>query len=244
MTLYQVYLEGSKSGCLAHILSLPGCTAFGRSEKIALRNLEMAVRKHHHWLKRHKSKQRIHQRFKFQVIQRLEGTTPWISSSAAALFLPDLIPPTRSEIREYIKLLRRSRSDLLKLIGPLSDKLLDFGIPKRWSIRRNLNHIANAEWWYLSRIAEWPEIMAIPEKVSKDKIISRMERIRAAAYRILPRLSDSRYHQIYVPAKYCDKSLKEPWTARKVLRRFVEHEREHYFNIQDLLKETKKVTQL
>ncbi len=240
MTVFQVYLEGNKSGCMAHVLSLPGCTAYARNEKIALKNLNSAVQKHLQWLNRHQLRQRINREFKLRVVERLEGTSPWISSSAAALFLPDLIPPASSEIRDYLKLLRWSRSDLLKLVSPLPDKILDFELPKRWTIRRNLNHIANAEWWYLSRITEWPDIMAIPEKVPRDKVISRMERIRKAAYRILPRLAQVKYHQIVIPTKYCNKELKEPWTARKVLRRFIEHEREHYFNIQEILEQIKK----
>lgn len=241
MAHYKVCLEGDKSGYMAHILSLPGCTAFGHNEKFVLRNLKEASNAHLEWLKKQRYKVAAAKEVVFEIAERVTGTSPWLSGSAAALFLPDLIPPTKSEIKEYLKLLRFSRKDLLSFINQMPPNLLDYPLQKKRTIRQVLNHIANAEWWYLSRIAEWSEIMAIPEKVPKDKILFRMQWIRKAAYRILPRLAQTTYHQIYIPSKYCNKKLKEPWTARKVLRRFIEHEREHYFNIQDLLNEIKRV---
>jgi predicted RNase H-like HicB family nuclease len=239
MIIYKVYLEGNRTGSMAHILSLPGCFAYGKTEALALRNLRQAVRIHLGWLQKHGMINSVPGRFAFQLAERQAGSPPWSAGSTTALFLSDLIPPTESEIKEYLRLLKCSRSDLLKLVSPLPDRVLDFRLPRRWTIRRNLDHIANAEWWYLSRIRLWRELSIIPQKVSKEKVLQRMIQNRQLAHKILPGLADSRYHQIYTPQKYCNPRLKEPWTARKVLRRFIEHEREHYFNSQRLLKEIK-----
>lgn len=244
MTTYQVYLESSASGCMAHILSLPGCTAFGRNEKAALKNLKAAVKIHLQWLKNHHQAVTLPRNFSFKITERKEGTSPWLSGSAAALFLPDLIPPPPSDIREYIKLLRFSRDDLLNLVNRIPQNLLDFRLKQRRTIRQVLNHIANAEWWYLSRIYDWKELDRIPWKVAKKEVLKRMGQVRSLAYRILPRLADSRYHQIVVPRKYCNMRLNEPWTARKVLRRFIEHEREHFLNIQEILAQIEKLPKL
>lgn len=240
MTTYQVYLETAVSGSMAHILSLPGCTAFGRTERMAMKNLGQIVKIHLNWLRSYQFEVRLPKRFIFEIIERKEGTTPWFSGSAAALFLPDLIPPTKAGIREYVQLLKFSRSDLLKLVTRLSEEVLDFRLKKRRTIRQVLNHIANAEWWYLSRIDNWKELYSIPEKVAKEDVLKRMQNIRRLAYEILPRLSGSQYHQIVIPTTYCNRRLNEPWTAGKVLRRFIEHEREHYLNIQDMLAEIGK----
>src|SRR3990172_7284594 len=185
MKFIQVYLECAAGGCMAHILSLPGCTAFGKSEKLALQNLEFSAQRHLRWLKSHGWKGEIPAKFQFSLAERKKGTSPWISSSAAALFLPDLIPPSKFEINEHLRLLKWSRSDLLKLVGPLTEEVRGFRLPNRWSIRHNLNHLANAEWWYLSRIEEWKELKAVPERIPPEKTIQRMQKVRRIAYKIL-----------------------------------------------------------
>src|SRR4030067_1586336 len=125
MVLYKVYLEGNRTGCMAHILSLPGCFAYGKTEALALRNLRQAVRIHLEWLKKHGMINSVPRRFAFQLAERQTGSPPWSAGSATALFLPDLIPPTGSEIKEYLRLLKCSRSDLLNLANPLPDRVLD-----------------------------------------------------------------------------------------------------------------------
>ena len=237
MIAYKVYLEGNNIGCMAHILSLPGCFAYGRTETLALKNLRRAVRVHLRWLRQNKLINILPKKFTLQIAERQVGSPPWISGSTAALFLPDLIPPTKADIIYYIKLLRVSRSELLLLVRNLRDETVDHKIGKRWTIRRNLDHIANAEWWYLSRIGVWSELFSVAQKAPRNKVLERMMRIRGLAYRIFPRLADSRYHRIFIPERYCDPKLREPWTARKVLRRFIEHEREHFSNIRKMLKE-------
>ena len=240
MTVYKVYLEGNSSGCMAHILSLPGCFTCGKTEAMALRNLTQAVKIHLIWLRKNKLINTVPQGIVFQIAERQTGNPPWLSGSTAALFLPDLIPPTSAEINNYIRLLRFSRSELLRLVTRLPEEILDYKIKKRWTIRRNLDHIAMAEWWYLSRIKDWKELESIPQRVPPGKIIERMQKTRNLAYRILHRLADSKYHQVFIPTKYCNRRLKETWTARKVLRRFIEHEREHYLNIKDILAQISK----
>jgi len=55
------------------------------------------------------------------------------------------------------------------------------------------------------------------------------------AYKRLLSLSPLERATVFRIPEYTD-NPDEPWTLRKTLRRFLEHEREHFRNIQELLK--------
>jgi hypothetical protein len=91
-----------------------------------------------------------------------------------------------------------------------------------------LRHIAIAEWWYISRL----EI-----DLPTDFPVSTFELLhytRELARRNLHNLSKERRTLVFQPQK--DPSpVCNLWTARKVLRRFVDHERLHTRYLERLL---------
>jgi uncharacterized damage-inducible protein DinB len=163
------------------------------------------------------------------------GFGPFDPGDPAALFPPDQAPITREEIEGYIRLMGYARADLLALVSHLTDDALDWQPhPGHFTIRRVLRHIGNAEEWYVSRLvppetlpAEWEHDEGMP-------IFEFLEMERRTAVERLRQLTPEEMSRVFFPAHWT-KHPDEPWTVRKALRRFLEHEREHTAQIREML---------
>ena len=135
----------------------------------------------------------------------------------------------------YFRLMAYSRADLLGLVGNLPDEALDWKPdPESLTLRRLLRHIGNAEEWYVSRLVppetlppEWEHDEALP-------LFEFLEMERRTALDRLRRLSEPELGEVFYPARWAQHPG-EPWTARKALRRFLEHEREHTDQVREIL---------
>ena len=220
MTCYAVYLERAEDGlCMAHVPALPGCMvrATGRDE--ALGALSGAIRAYHTWLRDHgEAAPREDEPLELEVAGEVEGTGPFNPGDAAALFPSDREPTTPEEMEAHFRLMGHARADLLALAGRLCI----------------LRHIGNAEEWYVSRLvapeslpAEWQDDEDMP---LWDFLV--MER-RAVLDR-LRALSAEERAAVFYPTAWTSHP-DEAWTLRKVLRRFLEHEREHTGQVREVL---------
>jgi uncharacterized damage-inducible protein DinB len=135
------------------------------------------------------------------------------------------------------RLMGYSRQDLLALVGQLSEEVLEWKPdPESFSILRILRHIGNAEEWYVSRIVA-PE--TLPPEWENDEnmpIFAFLEMERRTAIERLRQLNRRECAGEFYPTQWTDHP-EEAWTARKALRRFLEHEREHTAQIQEILDE-------
>jgi uncharacterized damage-inducible protein DinB len=144
-----------------------------------------------------------------------------------AAFSHDLRPLTKKELERYLKLLDHSRERLIKLLEAIES---EFGgeMEKLFSWRSNeesnslgevLGHIVRAEAWYLARLAKkidrWSHY-AVLRQLTIDR---------------LRRLTSEERKQETVHPPY-----DETWTARKVMRRALWHERYHIRQIEEILK--------
>lgn len=237
MARYSVYLEVAESGmCMAHVLDLPGCFARSSTRGWALDGLQRAIRDHWSWLRRHgESAPDPDDPIILQVAAEFEGSGPFDPGDRAALFPPEREPIGAEEVDRYLRLMANARSDLLALVQGLTDELLDWRLyPESYTLRRVLRHIGNAEQWYVSRIAS-PETLP-PEWQDDDEmeLYDFLEMSRRTAVRRLRALSDEERSGVFHPKRWTS-SPGEPWTARKVLRRFLEHEREHTEQVREIL---------
>jgi len=90
---------------------------------------------------------------------------PFDPGDPAALFESERAPITIREIEACLRLMANSRTDLLEVVGDLSDEVLDWEpAPDAFTIRSVLHHLGNAEEWYVSRLvspetlpAEWDD---------------------------------------------------------------------------------------
>lgn len=237
MAHYDVYLEIGPSGeCMAHVPALPGCIARAETREAALAGLPDAVRAYHAWLRRHDEEApESPEAITLQVAETSTGFGPFTRGSRAALFAPDRAPLSRDEMETCFRRAAYARADLLTLVRDLPPRVLDWkAAQEAMSIREILRHIGNAEEWYVSRLVA-PE--TLPPEWAHDEqmtIFKFLEMERRTALERLRRLTDQELAETFYPSTWTDHP-DEPWTARKVLRRFLEHEREHTDHIRKVL---------
>jgi predicted RNase H-like HicB family nuclease/uncharacterized damage-inducible protein DinB len=239
MSPYRVYLECADDGlCMAHVPELPGCAvrAPGRTEALIL--LRDAIRDYQDWLRRHgEPAPPPGGPMTLEVVGETMDIGPFDPGDAAALFAPDRRPLTADDLETYFRLMRHSRADLLALVQPpaAAGELLDWQPDADcWSIRRILRHIGNAEEWYLSRLVP-PE--ALPAEWENDADLPIFEFLameRRTAILGLQQLSPDQLTGVFYPTVWTNHP-DEAWTAGKVLRRFLEHEREHTAQVRQVL---------
>ncbi len=237
MTCYPVYLETADDGlCMAHVLDLPGCIIRAPTRDEALHRLPAAIADYHTWLRRHgEPAPPADDPVALQVAGESTGFGPFDPGNAAALFPPDREPITPEEMEYYFRLMAHARADLLALVEGLPDDLLDWQpSPESFTLRRILRHIGNAEEWYVSRLVP-PD--TLPPEWEHDEdlpLLDFLEMERRTAVARLRQLTDEERSGVFYPTVWTDHP-DEPWTARKALRRFLEHEREHTAQVREVL---------
>jgi predicted RNase H-like HicB family nuclease len=210
---YVVYLECdeetlTEGGYLAHIPAIPGCVGRGLSKKEAVARCEETLRAYLALL--------IHSGAS-GVPRETEKIELEVHDCAGPTFQTDYNPLMPNEADQLAQWLDVSRDELLETISKLPEGVLDYKPnPNIWSIREILQHIANADWSYAQRLHHWP-----------NDLFERLAATRELVKSSLRDLTDRERGQVNVHKG-------EEWTARKVARRALEHEREHLAQIRDL----------
>ncbi|MEM3874720.1 MAG: type II toxin-antitoxin system HicB family antitoxin [Candidatus Bathyarchaeia archaeon] len=218
-----VCLEVGSESTGAFVPECPGCWVFGRSPESVLAKVRTVVAEWFDWLERHGERVPAEARnFEIEVAEVLRVSyNPVKAGKPEPLFWSEVAPVTRKDVAWTLKLMEYSRGDLLELVSNLNSEVLDWFPPgKPRTIRNCLRHIAYVEPWYVTRLdVELP--IHYPRNVFE---LLRHARIVVVDYlRSMPR---DRMRGIFQPKK--DKSpMCNLWTARKVLRRLVDHERLH-----------------
>lgn len=234
---YNVYLESDDRGrWMAHVLDLPGCFVRADSREAALAILPAAIGDYYDWLLRHGETVELPaEPITLSAVETIERTGPFDPGDKAALFAPERRPLSREEMERSLQLAGYNRADLLALARPLPDDIREWRThPDAMSINRALRHIGNAEQWYVSRLVE-PE--TLPSQWADDEdmaLFDFLDMTRRTAATRLRQLGDEELDRVVVPQHYADQPG-EPWTARKALRRLLEHEREHTGHIREIL---------
>lgn len=163
------------------------------------------------------------------VVEEIRGDEP--------AFRDDLEPACEQELYRCKALLAHSRQDLLTLVDPLPEEILDWDPPYRhfssWAwwktIRQILAHIALCEVGYYLPNVGWH---ARSDPVSLENLPWRepLERSRDETLRFLNELKESPHRCGMVVANPDD-----VWSTRKVLRRLVWHEVLHFKSIRRIV---------
>lgn len=150
----------------------------------------------------------------------MAGSFPGTPGDQVARFASDREPPSDEEIEQALRWLTYSRRDLLELFEGLPPEALDRqATAGEWTLRTILQHVAGAEAWYLSRLDE----------ESPGNPSATLEAVRNWAVVRLRQITGLERRRVNVHRG-------EEWTARKVLRRFLEHEQEHLAQLRELVK--------
>jgi hypothetical protein len=217
MTNLRLYSEDIDGRSILHALDLPGCYADGASENEALGRFPLAWASYADWLVSHgdNAPERPEQ---IVIAERFASYILPDGYEVNALFAPERHPPSRSFIARCQRLLGYSRADQLAAWEAIPADRQDsaFAAGQR-TPRQVLDHVARAEWWYLSNLAIIPEEPLIDHASGST---GRLSAIRAALMDWLTTASGEKLNAISV-------SDEEEWSVRKVLRRALWHERTH-----------------
>lgn len=227
MNPYGVYLETDPTGLtMGHVLSLPGCISLEERSDSANRRMGEAIVDYFIWLRRHGEKVRIPKKVQFEVVEHVHRGN-MESGGEMALFTPERDPLPLEEIKRFLRLLNYSRIDFLSTLERVPPKEYDWSPNDGTrSFKSILKHVRNAERWYITRVCENFQF----QRASPDPINSLFQS-REDFIAFAKSLSREERHALYVPKKYPSGNRKEEWTARKVLRMALEHEREHTANV-------------
>ncbi len=239
-SIFRALLEiGPDGSTLAAIAELPGCFARAPTKDEALSKLQNALAAHLAWLRQcGEPGPRRRQAVAIEVAEELVVTCDVKEGYSAAFFAADLAPTTPELAARFVRLLGYSRAALLQSVAGLSAAALDRTDPKRRrarpkgeapapaSIRAVLAHVARTEPWYASRLERdeaaarraCDAAMALAAR-ARDTL-DLLDRTREGALARLARLTDEERVRVTIHRD-------EPWSAHKVLRRLLFHERLH-----------------
>ncbi|MGD1996287.1 MAG: type II toxin-antitoxin system HicB family antitoxin [Anaerolineae bacterium] len=232
-----VYLEIAEDGeCIAHVFDPPGCIIRAPTRSEALSRVPEAISETFAWLRRHGEPVPAESEpFEVVVGGESSGSGPFDPGDPAALFAPDRKPLTSEEMERHLRLMSYARDDLLALVRDLPREILSWRPdPGSFTIRRLLRHVAHAEKWYVSRLVS---PVSSPQEWEQDQELPVLEYLgveRRAVVTRLRQLTEEERTGLFYPSHWTEHP-DEPWTARKVLRRLLEHEREHTAQLRRIL---------
>lgn len=215
----------------AHMPDLLGCHHRAESKEALLDALPAVIQSHAEWLRAGGIP--APDPVEWHVAEVVDAHDPPGSPGRQRLFGSDRLEldPVWQEL--CLALAGRNRLELRQLVKGLPDRVLDWkppDLPRPYSIRETLRHIAHAEQWYMDRLWPW-------ESRDPDDVMELLAHTREQVVQRIRRLSPVERRAIYCPDRHVRGALHpgELWTARKVLRRILEHEREHIATIRVLI---------
>ena len=217
---YVVCAEEIDGRWIAHVPDLPGCFASQIEREAAISSIPKAVETYLEWCSGHGL--------------RVSGFSgPMMVSEVVrawryeddyevnAFFAADRPPLLAEEMPEYERLLLATRRDLEQmLVGLTEDDLHKEKSGEEWPIAGILNHVALAEQWYFDRMG-----IALPTRELPTDPFDRLVKVRDHTLANLPNLA-TRIGVVALSG--------ETWSARKVMRRTLWHERDHTDHISKL----------
>ncbi|RME47289.1 MAG: type II toxin-antitoxin system HicB family antitoxin [Caldilineae bacterium] len=213
MARYVVYVEVNDEtladgGPLAHVPALPGATARGKTVQEAVENLRAALTDYLRLLRDAGE----------DVPRAGEGLELKVEETKSDTLVTDYDHINAPEVEKLIEWLSLSRQELVNTLKGLPPEAWDWKPDgESWTLADIVNHIANADLYYTDRLTPWPEAPLL-----------RLAATRGVALERLRSLSDEERNRVIV-------FNKSRWTARKVIRRMLEHEREHLTQIRELI---------
>lgn len=194
--------------------------------------VKTAIAEWFEWMKKHEEHVPAETKdFDVEVVEMLRvDYNPVKAGKPEPLFWSEVRPIKKKDIAGTIRLMTYSREDSLKLVSNLCKESLDWLPPKKpRTIRNCLRHIAYVEPWYITRLN-----IDLPSKYPRNvfKLLDYTRKIVLGHLRSFPR---DKKRGIFQPKKD-PSSICNLWTARKVLRRLVDHERLHTKYIEKVLK--------
>lgn len=210
---------------LAWLLDLPGVVLGGDSIADVERQLPLVIAEHIAWLGEHAEV--IASDGSWEIVETLD-----VDDQASELcFASEKTPLSREELEILVRRFELARADLIVATEHLPDALLAWAPPRStvrrfdpWapdvrSIADIKTHVLQLEVYYRDGLRDGP-VAGIVERVDDPA------RELACTVDLLRSLSDADRARVYRPTRP-SRTTPDEWTARKVLRRLISHERAH-----------------
>ena len=217
---YVVCAEEMEGNWVSHVPDLPGCFNTHKEREAAISGTPKAVENYVEWSNGHGLR-----------ISGLSG--PMIVSEVArswiyeqdyevnAFFASDRPSLTEGEVQELERILHATRKDLETELEEVTPEAATTELPdERWTILGTLDHVATAEQWYFDRLG-----LALSTSELPADPIARLKKVRDHTLSNLGALA-ARKGVVTLSG--------ETWSARKVMRRTLWHERDHTVHIRKL----------
>jgi hypothetical protein len=225
---YRAGLAKRPDGVDAWVFDLPGCRAVGINVAEAVELLPLAIAEYIAWLRGHGES--LDDDFDYEVVEEKD-------SLGEIVFAADAEPLTRDEVEAGIRRMGFSQQDILSIAKPLPERLLEWRppgtsvraderVPDPRTIREMLDHAAGAETYFLRNIVEPPPSGPPPAATSN------FEAGRRASIEHLHALDLTTSGAVY---KRQGPRGEAEWSARKVIRRIINHQRFHTREVEQRL---------
>jgi Mn-dependent DtxR family transcriptional regulator/predicted RNase H-like HicB family nuclease len=203
--------EGEPGYWLAHVPVLRGCIGTGKTRDDAISNARRAFRAYLELLQA--------RGVSIEHWKELDPERFPVKDMPADRVVPeDVGPLAEHELRDFLHQMEASRSALLSLVRDLSpDELERKPAPEMWSIREALDHMMETEVALLSRLEKWP--------TDHFNTFQAVHRMAFQRFTVMEPEDTALDHEV----------LGRRFTTRKVMRRILEHEFEHYVHIKEIL---------
>jgi uncharacterized damage-inducible protein DinB len=229
---YRVYVEEGSGKAMAHVAELPGCFTVGTDASRAAAAIPGEIVRFLEWLKSHREPlvpeayvARPSMADLFVAEVQREGA-PLVAGSRAGLFEFDRAQWDDERVERTLRWLGYSRADLLGKIEGLGEaELRAREVMQGRSLWKTLWHVANAEFGYIMRLDGPLEGVEPVTDAEPGDVRERLEVIRGIFERRVRAWPAGRRGEVVLPT--WTERPNEPWTLPKVLRRALEHEREH-----------------
>lgn len=228
--LYHVGVEDVEPNhWIAWVLELPGCYSSARNQMEAIAGAPTRIKAFFDWRAQHRRdpNRALRAMPQIKVVESLRAFPSPENPEYLinAFFADDQRPLSAEEVENALELAEYAHRDLMDVVHQLSLEWLDtsLGIPRFESINDILRHVGGSEWWYFERLG-----MAFDGDELPINPFARLEKVRANTRARLPELVGD--------ARVVEREG-EKWSARKVVRRMLWHERDHTQHIAKLLQQ-------
>jgi predicted RNase H-like HicB family nuclease len=202
--------EAQKDYWLATIPAVMGCNASGKTRDAAIANVRRAFRAYLELLDA--------RGVTVEHWKGLDADTFPIAESDSPLFPEDKEPLEEHDLRDFLHVFEVQQAALVALAGRLTpDELERKPDEQTWSVREALEHMMTTQAALLSRLEKWPQ--------DPFNTLQAIHRVVFQRFTVMEPADTTATNVI----------RGRPWNARRVMRRILEHEWEHYGHVKEII---------
>ena len=206
-----IYVQGDGSYWLAHVPVLRGCIASGTTRDEAIANARRAFRAYLELLDT--------RGVSIEHWKDLDPATFEVRDLPTDRVVPEDIGPLEEhELRDFLHQFEASRAALISLVRDISAEEIERKPSESmWSVREALEHVMLTEADFLSRLEKWP--------ADPYNTLQAVHRLVFQRFTVMEPADTALDHVV----------MGRRWTTRKVMRRMLEHEFEHFGHIKEIV---------